>query len=482
MKSVIVPTWNAGTLIDECLASVRDQLTAADELIVIDNGSHDGTPDRIAAQYPPVKLVRLPHNLGFAGGVNRGLQLAQGDEMILINQDVVLRPGCLAALSAQLAHGPAIVGCKLLYPDGVTLQHAGGIIHWPRAIADHYGYRQSDDGRWDSVRDVDYVTGAVLALNRAVLNTIGLLDEGFFPAYYEEVDYAFRARAAGARVIYEPAAIAIHHESQSSDKRTAAYHRAMERGRLRLVLKHLPPDQFFTAFMPAELDYVRQVDPSFARDVSAPAYDETLTNLPPLPPESSADMVAALRQLRATARQNVTRPSLATAVPIPPASHQPPISSEVPMPEPFPLLDVPPLREHEFQSNAPVVGPLIVGVRRALYSLTAKWPLRVALDQQTRINQQLTQRLLEHEGRLYDHEARLQSAEVRLQSVEARLQSVEARLLAAEAQQRDMETRLQEYDERLIDQDHDLARLSRVTAEVELRQRRLSTSALAPHA
>jgi hypothetical protein len=101
------------------------------------------------------------------------------------------------------------------------------------------------------------------------------------------------------------------------------------------------------------------------------------------------------------------------------------------MSESFPSLNVSPLREYEFQSNTPVVGPLIVKVRRALYSLTAKWPLRVALDQQTRINQQLVQRL-------------------------------------------------HEYEERLIDQDRDLAHLSRVTAEVELRLRYLSQHQIPP--
>jgi len=441
MKSVIVPTWNAGVLIDDCLASINTQLADADELIVIDNASHDDTPDRIADRFPHVKLVRLSENTGFAGGVNCGLQLARGDKLILINQDVVLHADCLAALSAQLTIGPAIVGGKLLYPDGVTVQHAGGIIRWPRAIADHYGYRQPDDSRWNTAREVDYVTGAVLALNRAVLETIGLLDEGFYPAYYEEVDYCFRARAARARVIYEPAAVAIHYETQSSDKRTPAYHRAMERGRVRFVLKHSLPDQLFTAFFPAELDYVQHVAADYAREVFAPAYDDVLMNLPPLPPEHVAAISAALRQLRAAARS------------------RPVVAREVSMLEPFAPLEVPALREHEFQSNASVVGPLIAGVRRALYAATAKWPLRVALDQQTRINQQLVQRLREHEARLYHYEVVL---------------------LNYEAQLRAYDERLREYEERLIDQDHDLAHLSRVTAENELRQRHLTKPQASP--
>jgi O-antigen biosynthesis protein len=448
MKSVIIPTWNAGVLIDDCLASISAQLADADELIVIDNASHDSTPDHISACFPHVKVVRLSENTGFAGGVNRGLQLARGAELFLINQDVVLRADCLAALSAQLAHGPAVVGCKLLYPDGVTLQHAGGIIRWPRAIADHYGYRQPDDGRWNTVRDVDYVTGAVVALTRVVLDTIGLLDEGFYPAYYEEVDYCFRARAAHARVIYEPLAVAVHHESQSSDKRTPAYHRAMERGRVRFVLKNSPPDQWLSEFFPAELDFVQHVAADYARDVCAPAYDEVLMNLPSLPPEHSDTIIQSLRQLRAAARQTWA------------AARQPAaVIREVSMPEPFAPLKVPDLREHEFQSNVPVIGPLIAGMRRALYAATAKWPLRVALEQQMRINRQLAQRLAEHEAWLAHYQSQLRDYENQL---------------------RDYEAQLRDYDERLIDQDHDLAHLSRVMAEVELRQRHQIKSQASP--
>ena len=102
------------------------------------------------------------------------------------------------------------------------------------------------------------------------------------------------------------------------------------------------------------------------------------------------------------------------------------------MSEPAAPLDVPALREHEFQSNAPIVGPLIVMLRRTLYSLTAKWPLRVALDQQTRINQQLAQRLLEHEARLREYEAQLHEYEARLIALDTAW--VDTQRVQAEAQ------------------------------------------------
>ncbi|MBI5567871.1 MAG: glycosyltransferase family 2 protein [Chloroflexi bacterium] len=411
--SCIFPVLNGGRLLDDCLRSLEPQLMAGDEIIVVDNGSTDGTPELIARDFPHVTLIRAGENLGYGGGANRGLRVMQGRAALIMNHDITLLAGCLSALRRRLElTGPAVVGCKLLYPDGRTIQHAGGIVRPPRAEVDHHGYRQIDDGRWDTLAYPDYVTGAMFVIDRAVLATCGQFDEQFYPLYYEEVDYCYRARRAGFPVIYEPAATAIHHETVTYAARTAAYHHLMERGRLRFVLKNSPPDQLLNDFFPAELDYVQHVTADFARDVCAPAYSDVLTNLPPLPPGHAADIVESLRQLRAAARRTS-------------------VAREVSMSESFPSLNVSPLREYEFQSNTPVVGPLIVKVRRALYSLTAKWPLRVALDQQTRINQQLVQRL-------------------------------------------------HEYEERLIDQDRDLAHLSRVTAEVELRLRYLSQHQMPP--
>jgi GT2 family glycosyltransferase len=433
--SCIFPILNGAKLISACLQSLEPQLADGDEVIVVDNGSTDGTPELIERKFPWVKLIRAGQNLGYGGGANCGMGAAGGEAVVILNHDMTFLDGCFAALRQRLEEaGPSIIGGKLFYPDGQTIQHAGGIIRQPRAVADHHGYRQLDHGGWDEVAYPDYVTGALFLIDRAVVATCGRFDAQFYPLYYEEVDYCYRARRAGFPVIYEPRAVAIHHETQTYASRSAAYHQVMERGRLRFVLKNYQPDQLFNEFFPAEQAYLQQVDAKFAREVYAPAYDNVLTNLPPLPPAHAAAIIQQLRQLRAAARR--------TAAAI-----------EVTMPEPFPPLDVPALREHEFQSNVPVIGPLIAGTRRALYALTAKWPLRVALDQQTRINQQLTQRLLEHEARLFRYETQLREYEARL---------------------REYEARLHEYDERLIDQDHDLAHLSRVIAENELRQRHLA--------
>lgn len=421
--SVIVPAWNGAPLIVDCLRSIAPQLGASDELIVVDNGSTDGTPDLIGRDFPAVRLIRLARNLGFAGGVNRGLEIARGNVLILINQDVTLNEGCLDALRARLIQsGPGIAGGKLLYPDGKTIQHAGGVIVYPRAEADHHGYRQIDDGRWDAMRDVGYVTGALFAFDRRVLQAIGSFDEGYYPAYYEEVDYCFRARGAGFAVMYDPAAVAVHHESVSLESgENPLRRRAMERGRLRFVLCRYSPDRVWRDFFPAERAYAASAPP-VVRDVLSAAYWATLLSLPAhpqpldLPPEEERkywlDVAVFLSEQIEAALQPHREDDRAAA--------------------PAEPLHLPELREHDFHSDAPVVGPLIGWVRRAVYSLTARWGVLSLIQQQASINRMIA-------AHLFDCEARLQEYELRLSEQKRDLIQVSRTLAGWEIQQRYLE-------------------------------------------
>ncbi len=283
MISIIIPAWNGAAVIGACLESLAPQLQADDEIIVVDNGSLDGTPDQVARQCPAARVLRLEGNRGFAGGVNQGLLAASGDTLLLLNQDVVLRPGCLRTLHVRLqAEGPAIIGCKLLYPDGQTIQHAGGVIRMPRGEPDHYGYRQADHGQWDTSARVEYVTGAIFVFDRMVFTAVGLFDEGFYPAYYEEADYCYRAHAIGFPVIYEPAASAVHHEAQVYGQRSSVYLQAMARGRLRFLLKHQTTAQFCNEFVPAEMRWLSEVTSAFHRRILVHAYLHAMLAVPHL--------------------------------------------------------------------------------------------------------------------------------------------------------------------------------------------------------
>jgi GT2 family glycosyltransferase len=251
--SIIVVSWNGEAYIGDCLDAITAQAETDDEIVVVDNASVDGTVALVHKHYPRVRLIENERNLGFAGGCNAGLRVAKGERFFILNQDVVLHKGWLDTMYQALSDPlVGVVGCKLFYPDGRTVQHAGGIIHWPRATPDHWGHGEEDDGNWDKPKDVDYVTGAAWGFRRDTPEQIGELDAGFWPGYYEEVDYCFRAREVGLRVVYVPAAEAIHAESTSLGKGSEAYLRAFQQGRLRFVLKHLPTEKFLCDFVPAE--------------------------------------------------------------------------------------------------------------------------------------------------------------------------------------------------------------------------------------
>lgn len=270
--SLIVVVWNGIVYLPQCLCTLQQELIPVDELIVVDNGSVDGSPEFVAEHYPDATLIRLAQNLGYAGGVNRGLAASRGEYIFVFNQDLELRSGWLPGMIAALADPHVgVVGCKIVYPDGL-LQHAGGTIRWPQAIPDHYGHHQVDDGRWDKPRDVDYVTGAAWGFSRTLIDRIGALDESFWPGYFEEVDFCFRAADAGFRVRYVPEAVAVHVESTTLKQGSDRYIRAFHMNRLRFVFKRMSPNQFVEAFVPAELVWLEQAITPRERDLMGSVY------------------------------------------------------------------------------------------------------------------------------------------------------------------------------------------------------------------
>jgi GT2 family glycosyltransferase len=258
--SVIVLSWNGMGDLRECLDAVRSQDFIDFEIIVVDNGSTDGSADFVASHYPDVRLIRNERNLGFAAGNNQGLRVGTGDVLVLLNQDTAVQAGWLKALVKAVVSDPTcgIAGGKALYPDG-RIQHAGGYVD-ERGCGSHYGYRQRDEGQFEQVQDVDYVTGATLAISREAFEVIGGLDEGFGRAYYEDVDWCYRAKGAGFRVVYTPHAVLVHKESSAAAdlSHEGMYH--FHRNRLRFVLKHWSTKCLFEEFLPAERSWLKGLD------------------------------------------------------------------------------------------------------------------------------------------------------------------------------------------------------------------------------
>lgn len=262
--SVIIPVWNGAEVIGQCLetllASPSELLL---EVICVENASHDESAHVIASRFPQVKLLRQPVNLGFAGGINVGIHAAQGDTVVLLNQDCVPQPGWLAALAAAFEADSTfgIAGCTIYFADG-RLDHAGARLVRPGAFGEHL----TDVG--SHPRAVEYVTGAAMAVRRQVFETVGLFDEGFYPAYYEECDFCYRAREHGFEIAYVPAAKITHLRSSREAQADWIKHWVnQQKARYRFVIKQFNP-QDLDAFIAFELKAM-ETEPNFDRAIGS---------------------------------------------------------------------------------------------------------------------------------------------------------------------------------------------------------------------
>ena len=301
--SVIIPAHNGARFLARCLAALMAQTGAAFDVIVVDNGSSDSGADLVAAEFPEVRLVREPRALGFSGACNHGLRLAlagDAEALLILNQDTEVHPGWLAALLAVLEAEPrvGIAGCKALFPNG-RIQHAGGELLPPLGYGRNIGYNQPADAPLPAT-PLDFLSGVALAMRRSTLEQIGLFDEGFNPAYFEDVDLCLRAVAAGWELRYVPEASLTHREGAANagaDHRHAAL---IERNRLRLQLKHAPIERLVGELFPAEAAQLRERARTGTAQSLRRAYLEAMLMLPALgrPHDESAAIRRALVELR----------------------------------------------------------------------------------------------------------------------------------------------------------------------------------------
>jgi O-antigen biosynthesis protein len=271
---IVVVNYNTGGYIADCLRSLLNMDYPSFNITVVDNASSDGSANLIAHDFPTVQLLRSESNLGFAGGCNLGMRAGNAPLVATLNPDARARPSWLReavrpflpgmginpdALPSHLQQldpptraRVGIVGSKILYIDRPAIQHAGGNLSYPLAQTWHTGYGEPDNGQYDGAGPADFVTGAAMAISRAMLAELDYFDASFYPVYFEDVDLCFRAWAAGWQVRYEPRAVVLHHESVTIDRQSLQYFRYFERSRLRFVLKHYTHRQLFDDFVPAE--------------------------------------------------------------------------------------------------------------------------------------------------------------------------------------------------------------------------------------
>jgi GT2 family glycosyltransferase len=207
--SVVIPNWNGRRRIGECLAALREQTVDQLELIVVDNGSTDGSVEFIRERFPEAVVLPLPVNLGFAGGVNIGMNASNGEFIALLNNDAVPDRRWAEELLAAMEKGDIAASLMLQRDDPDVVDSRGeAFSKWGLPYPDGRGERASAMPA-DGYPEIFAASGGGSIYRRAVLEDIGTFDTQYF-AYLEDVDLGFRARFAGYRIVLAPRARVLH--------------------------------------------------------------------------------------------------------------------------------------------------------------------------------------------------------------------------------------------------------------------------------
>lgn len=211
LVSVVIPNWNGKRFLKGCLDSLAQQDYALREVIIVDNGSKDGSVELLQSEYPEVRLVRFEQNTGFSVAVNAGIRAGNGEFVALLNNDTVVEPGWLSEMIKVMAEMPEIgsTGCKMLAYDDRSLLDGAGDGYRRGGLPGRIGHRERDLGQFDEPRFILGACGGAALYRRSMLDEIGLFDEDYF-AYLEDVDLGLRAQNAGFKCRYVPSAIIYH--------------------------------------------------------------------------------------------------------------------------------------------------------------------------------------------------------------------------------------------------------------------------------
>ena len=240
---IVVLNWNGADETIACLESLASVVAKGYKLLVVDNGSTDGSPEKIRKAFPAVELLCLPVNLGYGGGNNAGFRRVkelQAEFVIFLNNDTIVDSGFSAPLVETLRLQPlaGMAVPKIYYwdrPD--VLWYAGGVVRLSTGLICHVGLRQKDAPVFNRPGPTGYATGCCFAMRCRDFEALGGFDESF-AMYAEDVDLSLRVRALGKSVQYVPSSRVWHKVSASLSGRPLLKLAKKSRGALRLFIKH----------------------------------------------------------------------------------------------------------------------------------------------------------------------------------------------------------------------------------------------------
>jgi len=217
---IIILSWNRLNDTLECVESVKKIDYRNFEIMVVDNGSTDGSAEVVEKRYPNITLIKNERNVGYAIGNNRGIEkaLEMGCEYVfLLNNDTTIDAACLNEL-VRIAESDAHIGAVgpkiYLYQNPAIVWYAGGEILFREAISVSRGLFKKDRPSYNTIREVSFITGCAMLVKRKAIEEVGLLDPDYI-SYMEDTDWCWRMRQKGFKLVYVPSARVYHKVSQS---------------------------------------------------------------------------------------------------------------------------------------------------------------------------------------------------------------------------------------------------------------------------
>jgi GT2 family glycosyltransferase len=240
LVSVVVVNLNRRELLRKCLESLLAQTDAELEVIVVDNGSTDGSAACVDTEFPGIRLIRNRDNKGFCAANNQGIAIARGEFVALLNNDAEADAGWLAAMVKVAGEKPVgMVACKILvHGDEKRIDKVGHLIY-PDGQNRGRGTGCLDQGQFDRVEEVLWPDGCAALYRKEMLDQIGGFDEDFF-AYADDAELGLRARIAGWTCIYTPHALVRHHRGNTLGVGSVKRLKLIERNRVLLAAKLFP--------------------------------------------------------------------------------------------------------------------------------------------------------------------------------------------------------------------------------------------------
>lgn len=257
--AVVIVNWNGKVDTAACVSSLAKvkSTRAQVDVVIVDNGSTDGSVKSFGALRPKPYVIPLPENKGFTGGTNAGMRYAYQagyDYAWLLNNDTIVDRDAVDPLIQAVAGGDAIAGSKIYFapghefhPDrykksdqGNVIWYAGGMIDWDNMYASHRGVDEVDHGQYDEPRETAFITGCSLFIPREVIARVGYMDDRFY-LYLEDVDYSLRTKHAGYRLLYAPKSKVWHINAGSTAKPGHGLHEYyLTRNRLLVGMRYAP--------------------------------------------------------------------------------------------------------------------------------------------------------------------------------------------------------------------------------------------------